>query len=61
MNIELTPKQQNELHMAVLTRIRRVEDLISGWEGEKDPDSISLLERYNSDLEVLKELEIQLR
>jgi hypothetical protein len=57
MKLELTPKQVEQLHMAILTRIRTVEKLLEGWVDGKDKDSTDLFERYSLDLRVLREME----
>ena len=59
MKLELTVREQDELHSAILTRIRTVQGLLSSWENEKDEDSKFLFERYTQDLEVLRGLEIK--
>ncbi len=57
MNLELTHKEQEALHMSVLTRVRSIERLIEGWNSHPDEHTDSLIETYTSELATLLELE----
>jgi len=57
MNLELTIKEQETLHMSVLTRVRHIERLIEGWNSHPDEHSNDLIERYTAELATLLELE----
>jgi len=57
MKLELTTKEQEALHMAILTRIRTCEGLIQGWVSYPDQHSESLIKTYTEEIECLKSLE----
>ena len=60
MNLELTNKEQEALHMSVLTRARHIERLIEGWNSHPDEHSDSLIKTYTNELVTLLELEKKL-
>jgi hypothetical protein len=57
MNLELTHKEQEALHMSVLTRIRSIKRLLEGWYSLPDEHTDALIERYTLELATLLELE----
>ena len=57
MKLELTSKEQEALHMAILTRIRTCEGLIQGWVSYPDQHSESLIKTYTEEIECLRGLE----
>ena len=57
MKLELTTKEQEALHMAVLTRIRACEKLIQGWVDYPDQHSEYLIKTYTEEIECLRGLE----
>jgi hypothetical protein len=60
MNIELTHKEQEALHMSVLTRIQSVKRLLQGWYSHPDEHTEGLIESYTVELATLLELEKKL-
>jgi hypothetical protein len=60
MNLELTIKEQEALHMSVLTRVRHIERLIEGWNSHPDEHSDSLIKTYTTELVTLLEMEKKL-
>lgn len=60
MNLELTFKEQETLHMSVLTRARHIERLIEGWNSHPDEHTESLIKSYTIELGTLLEMEKKL-
>jgi hypothetical protein len=57
MNLELTHKEQEALHMSVLTRIQSIKRLLEGWMNHPGEHTNDLIERYSAELATLFELE----
>lgn len=57
MKLELTFKEQEAIHMAVLTRIQSVKRLLEGWYSHPGEYTNDLIERYTMELATLLELE----
>ena len=57
MNLELTEKQRQVLQMALLSRVKTIENLIEGWERYPSEDTDFLIEHYKEELVAAKELE----
>ena len=56
----LTFREESLIQDSILTRIRRVQELIEGWKESPDEHTPYLLEAYSRDLRELREIESKL-
>ncbi len=57
MILELTDKQKEVLQIAILTRVKTIENLIEGWERYPSECTDFLIKHYKEELVAAKELE----